>query len=66
MGSIDYGNPSVVSGICIKCQACIKICPDHAKYFDDPAFLSHVEMLEQNYMRKAENEMFISGTGAWQ
>ena len=48
-----------VTGICIKCQACIKKCPTHAKYFDDPAFLSHVAMLEQNYTRRAETEVFV-------
>ena len=36
-------------GICIKCQACLKVCPTGAVYFDDPAFLSHVAMLEQNF-----------------
>ena len=58
MGSIDYACPQEVNGICIKCQACVRGCPQHAKYFDDPAFLSHVEMLEKNYRRRAENEMF--------
>ena len=28
-------------------------------YFDDPAFLSHIAMLEQNYTRRAEAEIFI-------
>ena len=28
-------------------------------YFDDEAFLSHVAMLEQNYTRRAEMEVFI-------
>ena len=52
-------NPSEVNGICIKCQACIKKCPKDAKYFDDAAFLSHVAMLEQNYTRRAEIEVFV-------
>ena len=59
MGSIPAENPLEVTGICIKCQACIKKCPTHAKYFDDPAFLSHVAMLEQNYTRRAETEVFV-------
>ena len=37
------------SGVCIKCQACIKSCPQNAKHFDDADFLSHVKMLETNY-----------------
>ena len=59
MGSISVENFSEVNGICIKCQACIKKCPKDAKYFDDPAFLSHVAMLEQNYTRRAEMEVFV-------
>ena len=59
MGSISAEDPSQVTGICIKCQACVKKCPQHAKYFDDAAFLSHVSMLEQNYTRRAETEVFI-------
>lgn len=60
MGSISNHDGWKVEGICIKCQACIKACPVGAIYFDDPAFLSHVAMLEQNYRRKAENEIFIT------
>ena len=60
MGSIDAANPASVTGICIKCQACVKECPRQAKYFDDPAFLSHVAMLEKNYTRRAEPEFFLS------
>lgn len=59
MGSIDYDHPGNVTGICIKCQACVKACPAEAKYFDDEAFLSHVAMLEHNYIRRAENEIFV-------
>ena len=59
MGSIDFNDYSVVNAICIKCQACIKICPVNAKYFDDKAFLSHIKMLENNYMKHKANEMFI-------
>ena len=55
MGSIDSSDPTQVNGICIKCQSCVRGCPVHAKYFDDPAFLSHVQMLEQNFAREAEN-----------
>ena len=59
MGSINPENSAEVTRVCIKCQACIKKCPKKAKYFDDPAFLSHVAMLEQNYTRRAEPEMFL-------
>ncbi len=59
MGSIDPDDPTKVHGICIKCHACIKECPAGVKYFDDEAFLSHVQMLEQTYRRRAENEFFL-------
>lgn len=59
MGSISREDPKEVPGICIKCQACVKKCPTNAKYFDDPAFLSHIAMLEQNYTRRAEAEIFV-------
>ena len=52
-------DPTKVHGICIKCHACIKECPAGVKYFDDEAFLSHVQMLEQTYRRRAENEFFL-------
>ena len=58
MGSVSREDPSAMTGICIKCQACIRSCPAHARYFADPAFLSHVEMLERTYARPAESEIF--------
>ena len=48
-----------VSGVCIKCQACVRKCPAGAKYFEDPAFLSHKEMLVENFTARKENEFFI-------
>lgn len=54
MGSISVDNMADVSGICIKCQACVKFCPTHAKYFTDADFLSHVEMLENTYTNRQE------------
>lgn len=54
MGSISADNVADVSGICIKCQACVKFCPTHAKYFTDVDFLSHIEMLENTYTDSKE------------
>lgn len=59
MGSIPVDAPDTCAGICIKCQACIKTCPTNAKYMDDPAFLSHVAMLEEHYARRTEAEWFL-------
>lgn len=59
MGAIDPADVSSVPGTCIKCQACVRKCTRHAKYFDDPAFLSHVAMLEQNFTEPKKNEVFL-------
>ena len=59
MASIDKNDVSLVPGICIKCQACIVYCHTKAKAFDDPLFLSHKAMLEQNYTRPAVSEFFV-------
>ena len=58
LGSIDRETMEAV-GLCIKCQACVRRCPTGAKHFEDPDFLSHVAMLEQNYARRAENQIFL-------
>ncbi len=59
MGAIDLRDVSSVPGTCIKCQRCVRKCTKGAKYFDDPAFLSHVAMLEAAFREPKENEMFL-------
>ncbi len=59
MGAIDPGNVALVPGMCIKCHACVRKCTHHAKFFDDPAFLSHVAMLEREFQEPKENEVFL-------
>ena len=58
MGSVSTENYSEVTGICIKCQACVVKCPEGAKYFDDEAFLSHVRMLENSFTERKEPEWY--------
>ena len=60
MNSILEEDITKVTGVCIKCQACIKICPAHAKCFVDEAFLSHVEMLENTYTERKEPTFIIT------
>lgn len=60
VASINPENVADVPGVCIKCQACIRGCAAHAKYFDDAAFLSHVAMLEQNFTAPKENSFFFA------
>ncbi|MDO5132389.1 MAG: 4Fe-4S binding protein [Eubacteriales bacterium] len=59
MGSISSEDFRTVTGVCIKCHACVRLCPENAKYFDDPALLSHIRNLEDNYTRRAENAVFL-------
>lgn len=59
MGAIDPSNCSLVPGICIKCGACIKMCRPKAKYFSDPTYLEHKEILEKNFTEpRKEPEIF--------
>ena len=59
MGAIDPKNVAEVPGTCIKCQSCVRKCTRGAKFFDDPAFLSHVAILERNFQVPQENQMFL-------
>lgn len=59
MGAIDPRNVAEVPGTCIKCQSCVRRCTRHAKYFDDPAFLSHVAMLEAEFAEPKEDAVFL-------
>jgi len=59
MGAIDPKRVSHVPGTCIKCHACVHRCTKRAKYFDDPAFLSHVAMLERDHAEALDNQWFL-------
>ena len=59
VGSIPYEAPDTTTGICIKCHACVHFCPQDARSFCDPAFLSHKSMLETTYARPAVTEVFL-------
>ena len=59
LGSINAEDVATYTGICIKCGACVKGCPKGARYYDDPVYEYHKTNLEENFMRRAEPEMFI-------
>ena len=59
MGSISYDNVREYTGICIKCGACVKKCPQHARYYDDEQYLYHKRELEEGLTRRAEPELFV-------
>lgn len=58
MESIKKDEVSNVIGICIKCCACIKKCPQKAKFFDDKGFIYHKKELENMFKRRAKVEVF--------
>lgn len=60
MGAIDSTDCTRTPGICIKCCACIKKCPQSAKRFTDTGYLYHKEELEAMYGgRRAENSFYL-------
>lgn len=58
MGAIDFNDTSKITGICMKCGACIKNCPQNAKYYDDEGYLYHKTELEEMYGRRAESTVY--------
>lgn len=59
MGSISRDNVREYTGICIKCGACIKGCPQNARHYQDPGYLYHRHELEALYTRRAEPALFL-------
>jgi len=60
MGCISHEDATKIEGICITCNACVKGCPKHAKYFDDEGYLYHRRELEALYSRRrCVPEMFF-------
>lgn len=59
MGSIDTKDAAQIHGICIKCCACVKKCPQSAKYYTDEAYLYHQHELEEGFARRAAVEVFL-------
>lgn len=59
LGSINPEDVATYTGICIKCGACVKGCPKGARYYDDPVYEYHKTNLEENFMRRAEPELFL-------
>ena len=60
MGSISRDDVREYTGICIKCGACIKKCPEGARYYVDEGYLYHQHELEAMYgERRAEPVFFL-------
>lgn len=59
METISFKDARVCQGICIKCNACVKACPYHAKSFIDEGYLYHKEELEIEYANRKQPEYFL-------
>lgn len=59
MGSISRDNVREYTGICIKCGACIKGCPQNARHYEDQGYLRHQHELEALYTRRAQPAVFL-------
>ena len=59
MGSISFDNVREYLGVCIKCGACVKVCPQNARCYRDEQYLYHKRELEEGLTRRAEPEMFV-------
>lgn len=46
--AIDDEDSSLIRGMCIKCGACVKGCPEGAKVFNDVNYLKHKKELEED------------------
>ena len=58
VGAIDKENPRVIHDGCIRCCACVKGCPEHAKYFDDKVYAQIRGMLLTNCLAPKQPELF--------
>lgn len=58
MESIDDHDIRQYIGICIKCGACIKECPQNARYYSDVGYLYHVRDLEKKLIHRAPSRIW--------
>lgn len=61
VGVISDAAPHLTAQGCIRCCACVKICPEEARVFDDPLVTRIVGMLETNCLTRREPETFVVG-----
>ena len=59
MGSINPKNPKEIIGICIKCCACVKVCPVDAQQFIAEGYIYHKNDFEKTYIEYKNPEVFI-------
>ena len=59
MQVISRENPAQINTGCILCSACVKLCPQQAKYWDAEPILKIKQMLETKFVERKEPEIFI-------
>lgn len=59
MGIIDADDSKRVEAGCLRCNACVKRCPEHAKFFDSEPTNKIVAMLEGKFTARKKPELFL-------
>ena len=59
VGAISKDDPRIVSSQCILCSACVKCCPQEAKYIDAEPIVKIRGMLETKFTGRQEPELFL-------
>nr|WP_239926641.1 hypothetical protein [Enteroscipio rubneri] len=59
MGIIDHEDPRLVQAGCLRCNACVKRCPENAKHFESELTDKIVAMLETTCREPRKPELFL-------
>ena len=58
LGIIDEDDPALIGEGCLHCCACVKSCPEDAKYFSSESTDAVIAMLESKCLERKEPELF--------
>ena len=59
MGIIDPAHPETAREGCIRCCACVKVCPAHARAFNQPPLREVMRKLETFCTGRKEPELYL-------
>ena len=60
MQAIDSQNPAIVNENCICCHACVKVCPQQAKYFDNGRLKEKLDFVIKTFSGRKEPAFFCN------